>query len=193
MKTCNLLALLLALLAAQARAFTPEEERVERERIQSERAQVEAAYALREQECRERFVVTSCIEDARRDRRQARERLRRQQELLDEAQRKRRAAQRMEDIRNKVSADDGKRRESSVREPRQPRLRDEPARSSPPSAPAAAASQSGDDEARSRAAHARRQAQAQAHREAVERRNAERAAKGKRPAAPLPVPASAPR
>jgi colicin import membrane protein len=191
--------LLAAWLPSAADAFTREEERIERERIQAERAQVEAAYASRERECRGRFIVTACIEDAQRERRQALERLRGQQEVLDEAQRKQRAAQRMEQIRNKLASEDDRRRDLTVQE----RLKDKPPaaervqraapseRAASATRPAKAASQAAAAEARRRADYDRRQQEARAHREAVEKRNAERAAKGKQPAAPLPVPASA--
>jgi len=197
MKILLVLGVLAAALPAVSAAFTPEEERIERERIKSERAQVEAAYATRERECRDRFVVTSCIEGARRDRRQALERLRRQQEVMDEAQRKQRAAQRMEDIRSKIVDEDSKRPAVTVRQRRDGKPRDEPADRSPPersasaAGPARAASQATAQETKRRLDYASRQQEAKAHREAVERRNAERAAKGKRPAATLPVPASA--
>lgn len=193
-----LVAVLLALLLpGGALAFTREEERIERERIRSERAQAEAAYASRERDCRGRFVVTSCIEDAQRDRRQALERLRRQEEVMDEAQRKQRAAQRMEDIRGKLAGEEGRRRPLTVQE--RLKAKPPPAERTPRSAEGAAsanrpdrpASQSAAEETRRRADYERRQQEAKAHREAVEKRNAERAAKGKRPAAPLPVPASA--
>ena len=42
----------------------------ERARIASERAEVEQRYAERERACGERFVVTSCVDDAKRERRE---------------------------------------------------------------------------------------------------------------------------
>lgn len=90
-----------ATLLPQARALTPVDER---QRIASERAQVQAAFAQRERECHERFMVSDCLEKARRDRREALERLRYQDVILDEAQRRQRAVERMEDIRSKVGS-----------------------------------------------------------------------------------------
>jgi colicin import membrane protein len=183
-------------------ALDAQGERAERERITAERARVEATFDDRQRACRERFVVTSCLEDARRDRRQALESLRQQQVILDEAQRKQRAAQRMDDIRAKVSGEEAQRREAIARDRRQEKQRGEVLRrASPdgaaPDAPAAPApaSVSAPDAARRVAEFEKRQAEAREHREAVERRNAERAAQGKAPAKPLPIPggASAPR
>ena len=104
MKPAWLAIALSAALLPQALAVTPGEERRERERIASERAQVQALYAQRERECQQKFIVTACLEEARRTRREALERLRREDVLLDEAQRRQRARQRMEDISSKVSA-----------------------------------------------------------------------------------------
>ena len=192
-----LLVLLAGLLAAQrAAAVDPPGDQVERERIKSERAQVEAAFARRERACREHFVVTSCLDDARRDRREAMERLRQQQQVLDEAQRKQRAAQRMDDIRAKVAEEDAKRREATTHERRPDKpLADPSALPAPASQAARAASaesahRTTASEARQRiAAQEQRLEEARRHREDVDRQNAERA-KGKPPAQPLPVPSA---
>ena len=90
-------------LLTQAGATTPAVD--ERQRIASERAQVQAAYARRERECHERFMVSDCLEQARRERRESMERLRYQDVILDEAQRKQRAVQRMQNIRSKERSD----------------------------------------------------------------------------------------
>ncbi|HJV62166.1 MAG TPA: hypothetical protein VJ743_14555 [Albitalea sp.] len=213
MKTWHAL-FLCALAAPGAFAFSPDEERAERARIQAERSQVQAAYEQRERECRQRFVVTSCIDAARRDRRQALERLRQQQELLDEAQRKQRAAQRIDDIRAKVSGEEAQQRDATAKARQRERER-VAAASAPASSPlrgpeagqgrvepssvlpGAKAHRSAEDEARHAAEYEKRQREAEAHRQAVERRNASRR---KPPAKPLPMPdavsapaASAPR
>ncbi|HEV7915069.1 MAG TPA: hypothetical protein VGP22_14980 [Albitalea sp.] len=190
--------LLLGLAASvPAHALDAAEERAERQRIQSERVQVDAAYLQRERDCRARFVVTACLEGAQRDRRQAVERLRQQQVILDEAQRKQRAAQRMDDIRNKVSGQDASRREAIMRDRRSEKQRAEVVAHSSPTAqpseaPAAAtpASAAASEATQRVTEREKREAQARGHREAVERRNAERLAQGKRPARPLPVPAA---
>ena len=185
--------------AGAAMADDAASERAERDRIRLERGQVEAAFNARETECRRRFVVTPCLDAARRARREAMEGLRRQEAVLDEAQRKQRAAQRIEDIRNKVSGDDAKRSDAQGRSARtQQRLSEAAAR--PASAASAAPMHartpvapnraSSAAEAERRVEYEKRQAAAQEHREAVERRSAEHAKTGK-PAKPLPASGAA--
>jgi hypothetical protein len=189
---------LAAMMLPRAFAADATDEKAERARIKSERAKVEATYAQREQECRTRFVVTSCMDEARRDRRQALEGLRLQQEVLDEQQRKQRAAQRMDEIRAKVGEEDAKRQEAEAANRRKEKQPADVAGRRPPGGfPAASAAspltprQTPAEEARHAAEYQMRQEEAQAHREEVARRNAERAAKGKAPAKPLPVPSAA--
>lgn len=110
-----LLAITMAAFGSGAAALTAEEERDERERIRLERVAVDAVYVARERECRTRFAVTSCLDDAKRERRQALDRLRRQEALLDETRRKERAAKRMEEIRAKTAQSDAQRRKPPSR------------------------------------------------------------------------------
>ncbi|WP_280155621.1 hypothetical protein [Piscinibacter sp. XHJ-5] len=187
----------LAMLPA-AFALDVQAERAERDRIAAERAGVEATFGERERACRERFVVTSCLEDARRDRRQALENLRQQQVILDEAQRKQRAAQRMDDIRAKVSGEEAQRRKAPVHERGRPPKRPDDGASREPHRPAASPASAALPASAARAAasarigeYEKRKTEAREHREAVQRRNAEKAAQGKVPAAPLPVPGAA--
>jgi hypothetical protein len=188
--------------AAPAWAISAADDAAERQRIAAEQAQVEQAYAARQAECRTRFIVTSCLDAARRDRREAMEKLRQQEVVLDEAQRKQRAAERIDEIRAKVSADEGKRREAEARvQAREARRQEEAAAAlaSVASAPSAAVSAPARarvapakrpvDTAAAASAYDQRQRDAQEHRAAVERRNAERARKSK-PSRPLPPPAS---
>ncbi len=162
----------------------------ERARIASERAAAQSAFVSRERECQNSFVVTSCVETARRDLREVQLRLRRQEAVLDEMQRRERAAQRLETIRNRPAAVEATPREAAASEPRAattatPRVRAHAApvpKMSPEERQRAEALSEQKYEAASQAAGARRAA--------VERRNAERAARGKS-AAPLPVPAGA--
>src|SRR4051812_43403834 len=200
-----LMLLLSSVTAAPAWAISAADEAAERRRIAIEQAQVEQAYAAREAECRTRFVVTSCIDAARHDRREAMEKLRQQEVVLDEAQRKQRAAQRIEEIRAKVSADEGKRREAEARVQTRDAKRAEEAEAAAVAAvaasPTAAAVSSPArgrvarvkrpvDTAQAASAYDKRQRDAQEHRAAVERRNVERAAKSKT-ARPLPAPSGA--
>ncbi len=191
--------------AAGGQAAQADDERAERARITAERSQVERMFDAREEDCRTRFAVNACVDAANRERREALGRLRQQEMLLDEARRKERAAERMQSIRGKVSRDDARRRRDTER--RTSRAASAPAAPTPRASGARAESTMPEraarkqrpaetaaaraEAARKTAAYEKRQAEARAHREAVERRNAERAAEGKM-ARPLPVPASAP-
>jgi len=167
----------------------------ERQRIARERLDVEAAAREAEAACAHRFVVTACIDRARAERRDRMQHLDRQRALLDEAERKRRAADRRAQIEAR------QRMAASAPPAVDIRARDVPVSKSqtgpvtpvvPPSdrleAHAQAASQA-DAAARRRAIEsARRADEAKAHREQAEQRAAARAATRK---APLPVPSSA--
>ena len=74
----------------------------ERERIANERAVIETRYAEERLACQKNFVVTSCVDAARRREREELGRLRREEALLDEAQRRQRAADRRAAIQAKV-------------------------------------------------------------------------------------------
>lgn len=169
----------------------------ERARIAAERRAAETTYAEQVRECQGRFAVTPCIEEARAARREKMMALRRQQALLDEAQRKQRAAERMAAIRDKVTAEEARQSQpASAARPREAPMRIVAPRAgkpvAAPASPASAASAARSAaEERNRARYEARQREAQAHREDAQRRAAERAAAGKKPAAPLP-PASAP-
>ena len=183
----------------------------ERQRIATERAAAEARYSQQERECAQRFVVTSCTEDAKRERRETLTRLRREQNQLDDNLRKARAAERVEELRGRAAEAAGRQEPKAVA-PREPHRRAPPEPSRRPartvdaaSAPAPKPSRVFDprrpppedreatrsqQEARSRATFDAAHREAEAHRAEVERRNAERAAKRKT-AAPLPLPPAA--
>jgi len=88
------LALALAL-AAVLPAHAQDEDRAERERIDADRKAVDARYAERRKECNAKFAVTDCVEQATREKNAAMADLRRQERLLNDAERKRRAAERL--------------------------------------------------------------------------------------------------
>ena len=90
---------LLACVPAQA------DDRQERARIARERDEATLRFQQRQRECEQRFAVTACVDEARAEHRQALLRLRGQESVLDEAERKQRAAQRMAAIRAKGSAE----------------------------------------------------------------------------------------
>jgi colicin import membrane protein len=179
-------------------------------RIAADRAAAEARYAERQRACSTRFVVTSCVEDAKRERRDTVLRLKQEQNQLDDALRRRRAKERSAEIRNRADADAQRRQQAELRPAREPRVPKPPVPHSPkasdrahprPSDSPGRASMSGpagrtasrdgrvsaEQEARSRATFDAAQRAAQVHRESVERRNLRRAAK-RPPAAPLPTP-----
>ena len=162
----------------------------ERARITTERAVAQSAFGSRERDCQNSFVVTPCVENARRDLREVMLRLRRQEAVLDEMQRRERAAQRMEMIRNRLVATEpvasaAASSTSVATKADAPRVRVHAPRT--PKVSAAERQQAEvfaeqKFEAASQAASARRTA--------VERRNADRAASDKGAAA-LPVPSGA--
>ena len=162
----------------------------ERERIRTERAQAEQRFAEAERDCNTRFVVTSCVEAARAQRRDALSRLRNEELVLDQAERRQRAAERAAAIHDKQAHDEAPRAVPRAAPPpasaSQLHLRSpgaKAARTEPRLSPEA--------EARNRAAYESRLRNAQEHREAIERRNAERQAKAKKPALALPLPPTA--
>ena len=70
------LALLLACAAPWALGAGVGTEAQERARISSERAAAQSAFVSRERDCQSSFVVTSCVETARRDLREVQSRFR---------------------------------------------------------------------------------------------------------------------
>jgi colicin import membrane protein len=109
-------ALLLVLtgLAASSVAATASEDN-ERERIVSERSQIEARFAARERECRGRFIVTSCVDDAKRERRLGLDDLKARQLRLDEAKRRERTAERRAELAAKAGEDAKREQERAAR------------------------------------------------------------------------------
>jgi hypothetical protein len=182
---------LLSLVAAMPLRAEPE-----RERIAAERAAANAQFVEQERECAQRFVVTSCVEAARREQRTTLTRLHRAELALDEAARREAATRRRQSVDDKAVVKDAR-----ASEPAGSNRRGAPRAAPTPNPPATAQRHGGgasspsiDErravEQRSQAEFDARASAAQQHREAVERRNAERAAAGK-VAAPLPVPSGA--
>lgn len=165
----------------------------ERARITAERAAAQSAFESRERDCQNSFVVTPCVETARRDLREVMLRLRRQEAVLDEMQRRERAAQRMETIRNRPVA-----AEPAASAAAPPPLRAGPVdaprvRVHEPRAPKVSTAERQQTEALKEQKFEAASQAAGARRVTIERRNAERAASGKGAAAlPLPAGASAP-
>jgi len=204
-------------LPAPARAAAADD--AERHKISEERAAIEARYAARSRECRDRFVVTSCIDDAKAERRHGLDALRARQLKLDEERRRTRTAERSAELAAKA-ADDARReqerasRAASAPAPREPRVlapRQEKSASSGASTPAVVhdrpgapvdgvgkkagsnetAEQRREREERHRASFETRQQQAEQHRQEAIEKTAQRQ-KARPPAPPLSVPASVP-
>lgn len=169
------------------------DEAAERERIARERAEATARHERQQRECEQRFAVTACVEEARAEHRQTLMRLRRQEALLDQAQRRQRAAQRLAEIEQKTRQERSAPAERAAlpgAEPRRPRAPAVATVRAAPAASAASAPDRGAEEARSRARFDARQREAVTRREAAEQRRIEREKSGKTPAAPLPDPAA---
>jgi colicin import membrane protein len=91
--------------SASAASTDAAEHADERARIGQERAAAEARFISRERACRQRFIVTSCLNDAKAERRQAIDSLRARQLALDEARRHERAELRRAELAEKSSED----------------------------------------------------------------------------------------
>ena len=183
------IALLALLVMADASIAQPSAERA---RIESERAAAKARLAEQERACREQFVVTACLETARKEERSTLARLRRAELVLDDAERREAAARRRQAIQERSAAKAAQPGEAAASEASH--RRDEPRAApaphpmlAPRPEPAGSASDASKRaaEQRNQAAFDARARAAQAHRAEVEKRNASRAASGK-VAAPLP-------
>jgi hypothetical protein len=171
----------------------------EQDRIAAERAAAIAKLAAQERECETRFVVAACVEDARTEQRATLARLRQQQLQIDEARRRETAAARRKAVAERVEAQQARASEAPPEEPRV-RVRRAPEPNPVTRPPEAALPRpiaggaSGADRAaleqRNEARFDARARAAQAHRDEVERRNAQREAQGK-VAAPLPAASGA--
>jgi hypothetical protein len=188
----------------------------ERARIARERSAVEARFRSREDECRQRFIVTSCLDDAKAERRQAIDKLRARKMVVDEARRHERADERRAELADKAAEDARRESERAAHaaasagsepaarsgrpfESPRPRVatsaasgghdRPGPARIGPEGKPRPEESKASRQqrEAASRAAFEARKAQAIEHRNEVIDRTTKRMSQ-KSPAAPLPVP-----
>jgi colicin import membrane protein len=178
--------LFLSLLAVCGLAHAGDE--AQRSELRRQRAAIEAEYAQRDQACRQQFVVTPCLERSRGDKQSALQVVRKQEIALDDQLRAQRAQAQAQRVAEKTQA--AQRRGDKPVEPQAPR----PARAQAPRpakspSPAHEAPDRSAAEKRQREAFESRQREIRAHREAVEKRNAERATR--KPAKALPAPGSA--
>ena len=178
-------------------ATTAQAQRPEHERLSSERTAANARLTEQERACEEKFVVSACLESARKEHRATLARLRRAELVLDDGERREAAARRRQSIQEKASAQAARASDAASVSPRQsPRATPVPNPPSPahagggPDRPTVLSADQRATEERNRANFEARARAAQAHRESVERRNAQRDANGKA-AAPLPVPSGA--
>ena len=79
------------------------EEAAERARIASERTRIEAEFEQANKACYQKFAVNDCIADARAKRREVLADLRRQELVLNDADRRRRSSERLEEIEKKTA------------------------------------------------------------------------------------------
>ena len=178
--------LLLACLSLQSRA-----DGGERERLAAERQVLTERYAAEERECSERFVVTACVDDVRLRRRAALTLVRERELELADQERRERALERQSAL--------AARKQAAAQRPPAPSSPELRARNPAASTSVAAepASSRAHADPQSRAAHAAERAQAasrriddaQAAQSEVARRQAARAAAGKKDL-PLPVQAA---
>jgi len=171
------------------------ERTAERERIRQEEGAIAGRLRQAEIACYQRFAVEDCLRDARRDARAQRAVLRQRESVLDDAERRERAARRLQGVAQRQA-------EHAAPEPRMapPRLPKEP----DPQGPRSRASKQGEREAAARAHHEKqRQAldqQAQRNRQQqlekqqaaserkarVQQQQEQDKARGHKPSAPLP-------
>lgn len=181
----------------------------EHRHIVAARVAADERYVAEERACRQRFVVSSCIEDAKRTRRAALVPLRERQIALDTARRQRSAAARRESIARKP-ADDSQRggvsmpsrdaREAAASSPSDgaPAAVAAPGNPRPAKVPSVAVPNSPRpfearirNESANRAAFAARRRDAELHRQEVAARNAAREREGKSSKALRAAPESA--
>jgi hypothetical protein len=112
----HLIALVLALAVALPAVAADQAEAAERARIKAERDAVDARFKEQERACRAKFAVTDCIHDAQRARSAAIADLRRQERVLNDADRRRRAAERQKDLDERNSPEARQRAEEHRRQ-----------------------------------------------------------------------------
>lgn len=100
----TILLLAASALSLAVHAQQPDSEPAQRARIKSERARVEAAFYAQEKACYGKFAVNDCLNEARALRREALSDLRRQEISLNDAERRRKAGERLRAIEENAKA-----------------------------------------------------------------------------------------
>jgi hypothetical protein len=199
MKPSLFLSLLLLLPCA---GWAATDEASERKQLSQQRADVEARFTHDSQICRTRFAVTDCMNEARARRAAELRPLQAREDELETAQRHARAQAQRERVAEKqreFAAEEGKRGTAmaapaasaptvrALPEPRSPHMSPEEHGRAVQAELAA-----GEREAQIRREQmAARQRDQQEHQQAVQKREQDRAAQGKKPAPALPVPTAA--
>jgi colicin import membrane protein len=171
----------------------------ERARLAAQQQDVERRFAAEQADCAGRFAVSSCMEAARLKRRDTLALLQAQDAELTRRERLASAQRRRDAIRARAAASAARPSEAASA-PAAAASRAAQAAPAPPArdplealpAPAAGNATRGAQERRALTAYEQRQREAEEHRIKVEQRNAARAASGRKPAVPLPAPASGP-
>jgi colicin import membrane protein len=112
-RSCLAAALLTAGLLPMASAQDVDPGGRERQRIDAERAAAARRYDERLHACEGRFALTACVDEAKRERRDTLTRLKHEQNRLDDARRKARAAERTETLRQRAAAEAQRTREAA--------------------------------------------------------------------------------
>ncbi|MEJ5988745.1 hypothetical protein WG902_02010 [Ramlibacter sp. PS3R-8] len=215
MKFLPCLAAAMVMVAAGGACAQEQEFGVQRERIKAERAAVESRFSEEQKACRAKFAVTDCMRRVTGERNSRLAELRRQENAVNDMERRRREEQRQRDLAERQAQkerDDEKRRERAAGEQKEREERAaalekkraaEAARASQPQAERAPKGPSGpqgsprkqvlpdpsgptpEEAAKNRQDYEQRLREAEAHKAVVRARNAKRS----RPAASaLPVP-----
>ena len=164
----------------------------ERERIRREREAIDEKLQRTQVTCYQRFAVEGCLRAARRQARTDHAVLRQQESLMDDRERRERAAQRLQSIEDRRSARAADAPEPPVisRPPHSPRPLSSARRPASPPAAAGANQEQRRQALQMRAAEERqrrmeKQQAAQERKARVQQRQAQEAARGRQPAAPL--------
>ena len=172
----------------QAQPSSGQSVAAQRSSIQADRQRLEAQFDAEQATCRERFVVTACVDDVRLRRRAALAVPRARELALDDSERQSRAQARRQAVREKQL----RAAEASARAPVvAASVVQRPARAAPASVARAASAAPAHDAAAEAARHVEasqgRRERATKTQQRIDGRQAERARKGQVPA-PLPLP-----
>lgn len=139
-----LLPVLVLLASAAVSAQDPGAPAAARERISDSRRLIEADFAVQEKACYQRFAVNDCLLAARNHRREALAALRREEIALNDAERQRKAAERLQSLQERAAERDpaqepGRAAPAAARQQqREPAAAQKPAAAAPAATPAPA-------------------------------------------------------